>query len=57
MIKQFTTRWPDVARSDADRSPLPAAVVGRRTRRFTVRDSKRQALNLRFYFEDELGAK
>jgi hypothetical protein len=25
--KQFTKRWPDAARFDDERSPLPAAVV------------------------------
>jgi hypothetical protein len=27
LSKQFTTRWLDVARSDGERSPLPAAVI------------------------------
>ena len=27
LTKQFTTRWPDVARSGDERSPLPAALV------------------------------
>jgi hypothetical protein len=31
LSKQFTKRWPDVARSGDERSPLPAAVDGRRT--------------------------
>ena len=31
LTKQFTKRWPCVARSGDERSPLPAAVVRRRT--------------------------
>ena len=36
LSKQFTKRWPDVARSGDERSPLPAALVRRGTGLFII---------------------